>query len=79
MAFTYLIEATKQTIEKEVGKPGEAFDVIIGLESRGFILGPILAAAWNLPFAPIRKKNKLPGKLIREEYSLEYGTDIVEI
>lgn len=78
-AFKKLIECTEEQILREVGQPGEAFNTIIGLESRGFILGPLLAAKWGVAFVPIRKKGKLPGKLIREEYKLEYGTDIVEI
>lgn len=78
-AFKKLIECTEEIIVKELGQPGEAFNCIVGLESRGFILGPLLAAKWGISFVPIRKKNKLPGKLIREEYQLEYGSDIVEI
>lgn len=78
-AFKKLIECTEEQILREVGQPGEAFNTIIGLESRGFILGPLLAAKWGVAFVPIRKKGKLPGKLIHEEYKLEYGTDIVEI
>lgn len=54
-------------------------DVIIGLESRGFLLGTPLALKLDIPFVPIRKKGKLPGELERVEYSLEYGTDIMEI
>jgi adenine phosphoribosyltransferase len=42
-------------------------------------LGPLLAAKWGLPFVPIRKQKKLPGELVREEYDLEYGSDVVEI
>ena len=53
--------------------------MIVGLESRGFIFGMVLAQNMNLPFVPIRKKNKLPGKCLKEEYKLEYGSDIVEI
>ena len=63
--FKRLIEALKLLIEVEVGRPGEAFDVIIGLESRGFVIGPLLAMEWNLPFTAIRKKGKLPGKVVR--------------
>ena len=48
-------------------------DVVIGLDSRGFLLGPIISLELGKPFLPIRKKGKLPGKVIRESYTLEYG------
>ena len=66
-------------IEVEVGKPGEAFNYIVGLEARGFVLGPILAMHYGLPFTAIRKKGKLPGEVYSEEYQLEYGTDCCQI
>lgn len=52
---------------------------VIGIESRGFIVGVPTALELGLPFVPARKKGKLPGPLLREEYALEYGTDVVEI
>jgi adenine phosphoribosyltransferase len=55
------------------------FDVIVGIESRGFILGGALAYTLGRGFVPIRKKGKLPGKTVKQEYELEYGTDIIEI
>lgn len=55
------------------------FDVIVGIESRGFILGGALSYTLGRGFVPIRKKGKLPGKTVKEEYELEYGTDIIEI
>jgi len=48
-------------------------DVIIGLDSRGFLFGPMICMELNKPFLPIRKKGKLPGKVIRQDYKLEYG------
>jgi adenine phosphoribosyltransferase len=54
-------------------------DVVGGIESRGFILGAILAVERQLPFVPFRKPGKLPGRTYREEYSLEYGTDALEV
>jgi adenine phosphoribosyltransferase len=77
--FKRIMEAVKTVIEVEIGKPGEAFNIIYGLEARGFVLGPLLALEWNLPFAPIRKKGKLPGDVISFTYDLEYGTDTIEI
>lgn len=52
---------------------------VVGLESRGFIMGPILAARLGAGFVPIRKKGKLPADTMLESYSKEYGTDTIEI
>lgn len=52
---------------------------VAGIESRGFILGGILAQKLNTGFVPIRKPGKLPAEVISESYSLEYGTDSIEI
>lgn len=54
-------------------------DYVAGIEARGFILGGALAAKLQCGFIPIRKPGKLPADTICEEYSLEYGTDKVEI
>lgn len=54
-------------------------DVVLGIESRGFILGAAMAVKFNKGFLPIRKKGKLPPPVIGEEYALEYGTDILEM
>lgn len=50
-------------------------DLIVGAESRGFLIGSALAYKMNCGFIPVRKKGKLPYKTISEEYALEYGTD----
>ena len=52
---------------------------VVGIESRGFILGGIVAQKLNAGFVPIRKPGKLPAESISESYSLEYGTDKIEI
>lgn len=54
-------------------------DVILGVESRGFIFGAALAYAMGLPFVPVRKKGKLPAETISETFDLEYGTDTLEM
>lgn len=54
-------------------------EVIVGIESRGFFFGMLMANALNIPFIPIRKKGKLPGELLSQSYDLEYGTDHMEI
>ncbi len=55
------------------------FDVIVGTESRGFILGAPLAYALHKSFVPVRKKGKLPCAVVSKEYSLEYGTATIEM
>lgn len=52
---------------------------VVGVESRGFILGGALAARLGVGFVPVRKPGKLPAPAIRETYELEYGSDTVEI
>ena len=52
---------------------------VVGIESRGFILGGIIAQNLGAGFVPIRKPRKLPAECISESYSLEYGTDRIEI
>lgn len=54
-------------------------DIIVGLESRGFLFGTNMAEVLNASFVPVRKPGKLPSEIISESYDLEYGTDSVEI
>jgi|SRR5687768_6449768 len=54
-------------------------DLIVGIESRGFILGSAMADRLGAGFVPVRKLGKLPAKTVRESYSLEYGTDSLEV
>ena len=54
-------------------------DLIVGIESRGFIVGSALATQQRTGFVPVRKKDKLPGKVIGVDYTLEYGRDRLEI
>ncbi len=63
---------------------GGAFDaseinVVAGIEARGFIVGAAIADRLGVGFVPIRKKGKLPGKAIGQDYALEYGTDVIEM
>ncbi len=58
-----------------VAKP----DAVVAIESRGFIFGAPLALRWGVPFVPARKFGKLPGKTVRQVYSLEYGEDTLEL
>lgn len=58
---------------------GLRIDKVVGLEARGFILGGAMAHQLSVGFVPVRKKGKLPGKVISEEYQLEYGEAVVEL
>lgn len=55
------------------------FDIIVGIESRGFIIGGALSYTLGKGFVPIRKAGKLPAAKISHEYQLEYGTDVIEM
>ncbi len=54
-------------------------DKVVGIESRGFFFGMLLAQKLNVGFVPIRKPGKLPFETFKEPYSLEYGMDVLEI
>jgi adenine phosphoribosyltransferase len=58
---------------------GLKIDKVAGLEARGFILGGAVAHQLSVGFIPVRKKGKLPHKVIGEDYDLEYGKDRIEI
>ncbi len=55
------------------------FDIVVAPESRGFIFGMPIAYNMNKAFVPVRKKGKLPRETIEQEYSLEYGTAILQM
>ncbi len=57
----------------------QKIDVVVGIESRGFILGGAAAIELGVGFVPARKPGKLPAETWKEEYDLEYGTDAIEI
>ena len=58
---------------------GEQIDKVVGLEARGFIVGGAIAHQLSVGFVPIRKKGKLPGKTLSQDYKLEYGDAIMEV
>ena len=61
--FDKLMLAVKKLIVTKYGAPSEGnYTHIVGLESKGFVMGPILSLEWGLPFVAIRKKGKLPGE-----------------
>jgi adenine phosphoribosyltransferase len=57
----------------------KSIDVVVGIESRGFILGGAIADRLGAGFVPVRKPGKLPATSVRESYALEYGTDVLEM
>ena len=67
-------EAVRQLAER-APRP----DAVVAIESRGFLFGVPLALHWGVPFVPARKFGKLPGRTVREVYSLEYGEDTLEL
>ncbi|MCA1904826.1 MAG: adenine phosphoribosyltransferase [Cyanobacteria bacterium KgW148] len=74
--------AHPQGLATIVARFADAFagvDYIVGIESRGFIIGAPLALQIGCGFVPVRKPNKLPGKVHAIDYSLEYGTDRLEM
>jgi adenine phosphoribosyltransferase len=68
-AFGYVVEQLARRYQSE------AVDVVVGVESRGFIFGGAVAHQLKAGFVPVRKLGKLPGKTIEVEYELEYGRD----
>ena len=70
-----------QEVMRQLGSVCERLqpELIVGIESRGFIVGTALATAQGLGFSPVRKPGKLPGEVIGVDYSLEYGSDRLEI
>ncbi len=58
---------------------GMRIDKVVGLEARGFILGGAIAHQLSVGFVPIRKKGKLPGTVISQAYTLEYGEAVMEV
>ncbi len=73
-------QAMKQTIDEMQRRfENDNIDAVLGIESRGFIFAGILALRWEVPMIPVRKPGKLPFKTISESYTLEYGTDSLEM
>ena len=73
-------EGLKATIDSLAAPYTAArIDAVIGIESRGFILGSAVAQRIGAGFIPVRKPGKLPAKAIKETYELEYGKDALEI
>ncbi|MDO8624635.1 MAG: adenine phosphoribosyltransferase [Candidatus Diapherotrites archaeon] len=74
-AFRQMID---EIVEHYLSK-GMHFDKVVSAESRGFILGAVLAYEFHAGFVPLRKPGKLPHKTLRQEFKTEYSTDAFEI
>ena len=72
-----LFKEVVNEISKYVNK--NRFTKIAAVEARGFIFGSAVSYKTEVPFVPIRKKGKLPGKILRQKYQLEYGSDEIQI
>ncbi len=68
-----------ETVARLAGAVGDDYDLVAGIEARGFIFAAALAARMGKGLVLVRKKNKLPGAVIGVNYALEYGEDRVEI
>lgn len=68
-----------ETFENKFREANLIPDYVIGIESRGFLFGPILAYEFNAGFVPVRKPGKLPAAVHSIEYDLEYGSDQLEM
>jgi adenine phosphoribosyltransferase len=68
--------AVSKIIEGLEGKP---INKVVGIESRGFLFGMLIANALGVSFVPVRKQGKLPSETLSQSYDLEYGSDTVEI
>ena len=72
-------EGFKEAVSSIVAmSQGLKIDKVVGIEARGFILAAPVAFHLGAGFVPVRKAGKLPWEVVREEYALEYGTDVLE-
>ena len=72
--FRFIVDAVARELA-----PNGKIDFVVGIESRGFIMSPVLAYKLNAGFVPVRKKGKLPFRTEQESYTLEYGEAVLEI
>lgn len=74
LAFETLVtHFVHHLVSHTIPKIGGKIDAIVGLDARGFLLGPIIALRLGAAFVPVRKKGKLPGKCTTADYAKEYG------
>ncbi|KAG8955716.1 adenine phosphoribosyltransferase [Tulasnella sp. 424] len=74
--ITHLVHhIASSTTVTPVSSGAKKVDVVVGLDARGFLLGPIIALRLGASFVPVRKKGKLPGECVTAIYEKEYGSD----
>lgn len=71
--WRYCVDQITEQLKKK------KIDVVVGIESRGFLFGPAVAYKLNVGFVPVRKKGKLPWKTHEVSYDLEYGSETIQI
>lgn len=72
--------ALRMTVDRFVWLfANQQVDKVVGMESRGFMFGPIVAYDLNAGFVPVRKPGKLPAETVEQSYALEYGTDKLQV
>ena len=74
------VDAYRFTVDAVADRyAGETIDKVLGVEARGFIIAAPVAYRFGAGFVPVRKAGKLPWQIEKEEYELEYGTDLLEV
>ncbi|KFD66027.1 hypothetical protein M514_03206 [Trichuris suis] len=79
MQDAHLMDELLDCLVSECRKRCAKIDAVVALEARGFLFGPLIALKMGLPFVPIRKPGKLPGKIASATYVKEYGEDTLEV
>jgi adenine phosphoribosyltransferase len=74
-ALAHAVDSLAAAVWRDIGP----VDRVLGMEARGFLLGPPIALALRVGFSPVRKPGKLPWEVESETYALEYGTDTLEV
>eukprot|EP00124_Ichthyophonus_hoferi_P003002 Ihof_evm8s233 gene=Ihof_evmTU8s233 len=74
-----LLELVTAHFVNHIKEKGAKVDVIVGLDARGFLFGPLISMRLGAAFVPVRKAGKLPGKVQSVEFQLEYGKDVFEM
>ncbi|CAH0380881.1 unnamed protein product [Bemisia tabaci] len=73
------LQILQELIFDHTNSLSKSVDVVAALESRGFLIGPLIAIQLKVPFVPIRKPGKLPGNVQKVDFELEYGSDSFEV
>lgn len=78
--MSHIFSVTLPKLHESAGSSSsKRIDAVVGLDARGFLLGPIVAMRLGAAFVPVRKQGKLPGKCVQASYAKEYGNDVFEM